>query len=421
MGLEHLDTVIAFAVIMLLLSLLITVLVQAVISLSRLRGRNLVWGLKTLIGQLDPRLVADAERLAQTVSHHPALTHRKGAPAVAIRREELIRLLRQIAASSGGELGRTGQDALRELTTLSGATPQEQAKAQGLAAALASSYPSEAAALQATVNQAMDTADRLWSEVNIWFDTVMDRTSERFKAASRAITVVLAFGLAFFLHIDSLGLLRQLSEDSALRAQLVAAGDAVREQAEAVLPQTESGEQTWSASRAIAELAATYSESPLAQAVAKVCYEAAAGGEETCPPGLVTREDGRRWTLAHVEGDPLPSVLLFQRKFDEIVQARLADLGVSLSELGERIAQTRLEIVPRYPCGELPEGKWQRFLAALRCPFEFSGWRQVVGILMTALFLSLGAPFWYNTLRKLADLRPIVARRVEGEPPKGVR
>lgn len=38
---------------------------------------------------------------------------------------------------------------------------------------------------------------------------------------------------------------------------------------------------------------------------------------------------------------------------------------------------------------------------------------------MSALFLSLGAPFWYNALRKMADLRPIVARKVEGEAPKG--
>jgi hypothetical protein len=40
---------------------------------------------------------------------------------------------------------------------------------------------------------------------------------------------------------------------------------------------------------------------------------------------------------------------------------------------------------------------------------------------MTALFLSLGAPFWFNMLRKMSDLRPIVARKVEGEAPKAAR
>jgi len=29
------------------------------------------------------------------------------------------------------------------------------------------------------------------------------------------------------------------------------------------------------------------------------------------------------------------------------------------------------------------------------------------------LFLSLGAPFWYNVLRQLSNLRPAVAQKIE--------
>ncbi len=44
MTLEHLDTALGFAVIMLLLSLLITVLVQTVTAVLGLRGSNLTFG-----------------------------------------------------------------------------------------------------------------------------------------------------------------------------------------------------------------------------------------------------------------------------------------------------------------------------------------------------------------------------------------
>ena len=32
---------------------------------------------------------------------------------------------------------------------------------------------------------------------------------------------------------------------------------------------------------------------------------------------------------------------------------------------------------------------------------------------VTALFLSLGAPFWFNALRNMSNLRPIIAGKVE--------
>lgn len=48
--------------------------------------------------------------------------------------------------------------------------------------------------------------------------------------------------------------------------------------------------------------------------------------------------------------------------------------------------------------------------------FEANGnfdWRHFWGIVASIAMLSLGAPFWFNTLRNLSNLRPIVARKVE--------
>jgi hypothetical protein len=51
-------------------------------------------------------------------------------------------------------------------------------------------------------------------------------------------------------------------------------------------------------------------------------------------------------------------------------------------------------------------------VAAPRSPGEWTRrWAQtnVVGVLITALLLSLGAPFWYSALGKLLQLRSVLA------------
>lgn len=42
-------------------------------------------------------------------------------------------------------------------------------------------------------------------------------------------------------------------------------------------------------------------------------------------------------------------------------------------------------------------------------------WGHFVGILATAALLSLGAPFWFNTLKTLSNLRPILANKAEAD------
>src|SRR5690348_9076835 len=55
--LEKLDTLIAFAVVMLGLSMIITILTQMASAFLSLRGSNLLWGVETLFKQLAPNLV----------------------------------------------------------------------------------------------------------------------------------------------------------------------------------------------------------------------------------------------------------------------------------------------------------------------------------------------------------------------------
>jgi hypothetical protein len=46
---------------------------------------------------------------------------------------------------------------------------------------------------------------------------------------------------------------------------------------------------------------------------------------------------------------------------------------------------------------------------------NFDGRRNLLGILLAAAFLSLGAPFWFNALKNLSNLRSVVATKEQQE------
>jgi hypothetical protein len=54
MILEYLDTIIAFVVILLGVSLLITILNQMISALLGYRGTNLLWGIQTVLSSMEP-------------------------------------------------------------------------------------------------------------------------------------------------------------------------------------------------------------------------------------------------------------------------------------------------------------------------------------------------------------------------------
>jgi hypothetical protein len=154
------DAALAFVVLLLLMSLVVTALVQAAIALFDIRGGNLKSAITTILEQagLDDR----AKVLAGKVVTHPAL---KGAVrfyrAKAVSREELRALLEGPGAKD--EALRVGLEAL--------------------------------------------------NKVDLWFDTVMHRSSDWFVAKTRAWTVALSFALAWGLGVDAIDTYGRLARD----------------------------------------------------------------------------------------------------------------------------------------------------------------------------------------------------------------
>jgi hypothetical protein len=471
--LDQLETLIAFALIMLLLSLIIMTIVQSFNVALQRRGHYLLWGIKQVMQQMgaDEKI---AKVVSQAVLRYGPLSAAGWvakipvigqffSTATAIRPEELAKVLGRVlpatvpAGSRGDWYASTlaAADALEQTLvhkqpdffTLSAllqglgvqlgtqaaqglppsAAPvtaahlqaailtalkdQANAGAQTLAAALpavatkaiaelnrlvpagTATIPSIAqlvtsleTAFQTQLNAALASLNQKAADLKEWFDMVMDRTTERFVSWTRLVTILTSFVFCMMLQVDALDILKQLYTDKEARAALVAQVDPTLKQAEGILALPSTGLST-EALRAI--------ESQIK----------AAGYTGTIPNDLNTQPQGEDWIKKNIPAAQQENLLAkFAAQFGVTAQKRLDDLEKARNEARKTLSGSQLRIIHTSD------------------HIEFTAWRTALsdmhhlgGILMAWVLLSLGAPFWFNTLKSLSNLRPILANRVQAE------
>ena len=118
--LVYLDTIIAFVVVMLGFSLLITLANQMISAFMGLRGTNLLWGIETTLKTLDPQFDGQAGAIAKRILSNPVVSDsifarwpnnipvigrlvRRWKLANAIGPEAFIRSLRTVANDFSGQ------------------------------------------------------------------------------------------------------------------------------------------------------------------------------------------------------------------------------------------------------------------------------------------------------------------------------
>lgn len=79
------------------------------------------------------------------------------------------------------------------------------------------------AALSSLANPPQVDLTKLQSEIENWFNSTMDRVSEWYKRRTQTFILGLAFALAVLLNVDTVVLLRTLSQNEEARAAMVAA------------------------------------------------------------------------------------------------------------------------------------------------------------------------------------------------------
>jgi hypothetical protein len=335
MALEHLDTIIAFVVIIAGVSLMVTLLTQMASAFLGLRGSNLRWGIATLLRELDPDLAEHAKKISQAVLEHPLVSDstvsrsslwlfRRWRLASAIRKEELIDILHSLAQPIGDQAAAPDASAWREtlLQALERLDPEPADNLVSAAPEIKKLFPNNPAKADQIVAQMMASAEHLTSGVHTWFDSVMDRVSQRFATHARIWTVMFSLLLAFALHLDAPRLLTQLSTDSELRARLASSADALQKRAD--------------------EIAAPTASAPTSVDV-------------------------------------------------NTIRSKADDLRSMLKD-------KQLQLIPDpYPHPFYTYWK--------------PSWTHLWGVVASAALLSMGAPFWFNMLKTLANLRPVLANK----------
>jgi hypothetical protein len=224
--LKSLDVLIGTTTVILIFSMAVTVITQAITSYFGRRGKHLKSGLADLIQQLGIPERQVAESIAHSVLMHPLIADGKGKLGTVIHREEFTRLLMDLAAGNGaGSLEAQAKGTLQNMLQQSGISdPQATLKnVRAMELQLEASNPELANDIrqaQALISEA--TSDYV-ARVNSWFDQTIDRVSQRFSHYTHWITLVASAVVVLTIQLDVIAVIDRLSIDDQFRNNVVSA------------------------------------------------------------------------------------------------------------------------------------------------------------------------------------------------------
>ena len=436
--LDSIDTLIAFGLIMAVVSLLITILVQTVSALLNLRGQNLSRGLTETFTTIAPATfktlsAKEAEagkKVAQELANHllkvPQLSDQAGLwkMATAVRPQEVFATLAKIAKEEGGgNFAANSKNLLKELGFYGVADSAEQANkalANAEKALRASGAPESAAlatelaatrnfivsTIEAGVKDAAQTTAAAWEKFRFWFESTQDRAQQWFATQMRIWTIVFSIIAAFFFQLDTVEIYKNVSSNRTMREKLVASAGAFTTDAEKVLADSstilQETFQDWLSSISDANLKQSLVKLTPASADTRSSYLARL--HETLAPDHNDLEDS------------------FVTKLNSHVEDRLKQETGDFNRVRAVLEDTGFQLLPvsfnRWPPSAIAQKASNGFWDNVRSGCSIYGygiWTHLIGILISAALLSLGAPFWFNILKSLVNLRSLVADNISKE------
>jgi hypothetical protein len=398
MMLQYLDTIIAFTVIMLGVSLLITILTQMISALFGYRGTYLLWGLKTLLGTVEPQLADKADTLARNILETPIISDSifsrfKNVPLIkcwrlasTITAEELARSLKELADTM--ETSDKPTAALIK-TVLDKPDPEATRKVQMIQTVLGDLGSNYSVQLDKAIQQLGATVQTSIGKIEAGFDVVMKRASQRFAMQMRIWTIIFAILISFGARLDSFSLFQQLWNDPVLRTNLVGQNEMLLKEASIILGDEK--DNTQSAISGVAPQIITDALERLKEEEKK----STAGLPEA--PKFKNMNEAVEWLRANLKADKTTRENLLN-KYQALV---INELKKHADTIQQGLAKSGFRLQIPASCKD-----FSNYYA------EISIW----GILVTAAFLSLGAPFWFSTLKTLSNLRPSASSATKATP-----
>jgi hypothetical protein len=209
--------------VLLLFSMAVTVITQALTSMMNRRGRHLKSGLADLLQQLGmgDKIATD---IAGGLLKHPMIADGRSLGTV-IHRAEFIKLLLDFAGGLGAhQLGHDAQDALKTMLADGGITDPEQTlkniRALGLQLEAANpEFPSHIRDGLAILHEA---SSDFVARVDFWFDQTIDRVSQRFTHSTHWITLSVSVAVVLTVQLDIVAVADRLFLDDQTRNAIVA-------------------------------------------------------------------------------------------------------------------------------------------------------------------------------------------------------
>ena len=409
--LDSLDTLIAFVLIMLGVSLLITIGVQMVSAALNLRGLNLAQGLKRTFAVISPDTDKDVKELANFVLKGRFLSDsflpnwgifKSWRHADAIRPKEVFDAIQRIAigkepvdgAESGKEQVVTDlKKTARKLLIALGVDQQTLDDAEKKITEAGKSDELRAlgtAAAEKIIAEAQ-TIDAAYKKFEYWSCICQERAQQWLTMHARVLTIILAAVAAVGLQLDSVDIFKLVSSNKAVREKLVAQSAAVASQAEKTLADSKT--------------------------VLQSAYDAWLGKADPNVKAALTAiriepADTREKLISRI-ASALPSNIdkdAVLKSFDESVNKTVTDLlsdrAHDYTAVRSDLDKTGFEVFPQkgWRWGENWSNGWTR--------------RHAAGVLFSIGLLSLGAPFWYSALKNVVNLRSQVAQNISAEQKK---
>ena len=435
--LDSIDTLIAFTLIFTVVSLFITILVQMITAYFNMRGKNLVWGVAEAFEAIAPELKSEVRGKGKELADHllkdPLLSDSQIRGAVkltsAVRADELFDLMHRIATNKKPgtpeeikknvitlfkSLGvpdsvfTVAEAEMTKLTDLKAnlekavqALPDGPAKEaantalQETTTKLANMTTDAAASAKRWSDQGEKSIQLVYEKFEHWFETGQERSQEWFTTHARILTAYLGVAFALVLQLDTVEIYKLVSSNREVRASLVAQVKPVIDQNEKILRENPTVMQS-----ALKNLEATTKGGTNPAAVSLKDIQIAV----TDTPEMV--KDKIRTAYAGAPVETRDAVL---KQFDDETlteaQARVKISNDDWNALKGSIDKAGFELLPkdgwrwakRDRQGKVVENPW---------------WDHLPGMLLSALLLSLGAPFWFNVLKGLASLRSTVAQNI---------
>ena len=404
--LQTIDILIGFTVVMLILSAIVTMLVQFVLTtVLNLRGVVLRTAVAQLLMTLDKEGLTweeasaiATELLTNSLVGRKKLFANKWGLAGAIHREELVKLILDFA--SGADLTRADEISKGELQPSAGERhlrerllnslrnnglvepPEEVLRAvRGTMLALEQAHPGLSADVRQSMALLTHASSEFLAKLNAWFDQTIDRSVDSFATRARMWTVGVSALVALFFQVNTFELIQRLSVDHETRQALVAAAIDNPKQFE-----------------------------PLP---APVADPAGGGAQGALPPPCPPATGPAAPTQAGSPPAPVP-----------VEPAAPSDEGAGQQQpeaISPAEALRRIRCNPEL--GRLVEAE------LITWPADFDTWWSnwtraesgyqdfvfFLGVLLTIGLLSMGAPLWYEVLKNLLQLRSVVARKDDAQ------